>query len=136
MRLRLARTVLAVSAAALLSASPASAVPDMSLVSAVLGVDSTAEKSALVGPDSTDDVVGAFCPAGRFPHGLGATMTAPAGQAMYAGVYPAAALNATTALAVKDIDDSRIDVIRRRAARRRTRPVEVRGDASRPATSF
>ncbi|WP_155373712.1 hypothetical protein [Catellatospora vulcania] len=60
--------------------------------------------SALIGPDSNDDVVGASCPAGKFTHGLGATMSSPAGQALYGGLYPSAALDQTVAIALEDAD--------------------------------
>lgn len=60
--------------------------------------------SALVGPDSTDDVVGAACPVGKRAHGLGATMSSPAGQALYGGLYPSGALDQTVAVAMEDAD--------------------------------
>jgi hypothetical protein len=61
-------------------------------------------KTAIVGPDSNDDVIGVSCDAGTFAHGLGATMSSPAGQALYGGLYPSALLDTTVAIGLEDND--------------------------------
>lgn len=54
--------------------------------------------------DSSDDVVQAVCPIGKFTHGLGATMSSPTGEATFGGLYPSAALDATVAITLEDTD--------------------------------
>jgi len=55
------------------------------------------------GPDATDGkVAGSACPAGKQLHAIGAGIFNGAGQAWYAGLYPAADLQSGTAVATED----------------------------------